>query len=63
MYYNMCDCICICSSSGSIRIISPIVKSKKEIDEIITDIDERKGDLTKRITIHSNDEISALGVE
>lgn len=44
------------------RIISPIVKSKKEIDEIITDIDERKGDLTKRITIYSNDEISALGV-
>lgn len=44
-----------------IRIISPIVKSKKEIDEIIADIDERKGDLTKRITIHSNDEISALG--
>lgn len=43
------------------RIISPIVKSKKEIDEIISDIDERKGDLTKRITIHSNDEISALG--
>lgn len=44
------------------RIISPIVKSKKEIDEIISDIDKRKGDLTKRITIHSNDEISALGM-
>lgn len=44
------------------RIILPIVKSKKEIDEIISDIDERKGDLTKRITIHSDDEISALGM-
>lgn len=44
------------------RIISPIVKNKKEIDEIIHDIDDRKGDLTKRITIHSDDEISALGM-
>lgn len=44
------------------RIISPIVKSKKEIDEIINDIDNRKGDLTKRITIYSNDEIAALGI-
>lgn len=44
------------------RIISPIVKSKKEIDEIISDIDDRQGDLTKRITIYSNDEIAALGM-
>ncbi len=42
------------------KIISPIVKSKKEIDDIINDIDERKGDLTKRITVQSDDEISAL---
>ena len=41
------------------KIISPIVKSKKEIDDIINDIDERKGDLTKRITVQSDDEISA----
>ena len=44
------------------KIISPIVKSKKEIDDIINDIDERKGDLTKRITVQSDDEISALGM-
>ena len=37
-------------------------KSKKEIDDIINDIDERKGDLTKRITVQSDDEISALGM-
>ena len=62
----VCIIICVIAFAFAavvvqIRIISPIVKSKKEIDEIIADIDERKGDLTKRITIHSNDEISALG--
>ena len=38
------------------KIISPIVKSKKEIDDIINDIDERK------VTVQSDDEISALGM-
>ena len=43
------------------RIIHPITAAEKELSVIIQDIDERKGDLTKRIPVHSNDEIAALG--
>ena len=43
------------------RVIKPITSAEKEISAIIADIDRREGDLTKRITIRRNDEISALG--
>ncbi|MBQ6886086.1 MAG: methyl-accepting chemotaxis protein [Lachnospiraceae bacterium] len=43
------------------KVIRPLTKTKREITEIIKDIDNREGDLTKRVTILSNDEIAALG--
>lgn len=43
------------------RVIRPISSTEKEITHIISDIDRREGDLTKRVTIYSNDEIAALG--
>lgn len=44
-----------------LKIIKPITNAEKELSVIIHDIDERQGDLTKRITIYSKDEIAALG--
>lgn len=44
-----------------LRLIRPISRAQKDITEIITDIDNREGDLTKRVTVLSNDEIAALG--
>lgn len=44
-----------------LKIIRPITNAEKELSAIIYDIDERRGDLTKRITIYSKDEIAALG--
>lgn len=43
------------------HVIRPILRAEKEIDDIISGIDAGQGDLTKRITITSNDEIAALG--
>ena len=43
------------------KVVRPLSKTQKEITEIIKDIDNREGDLTKRVTIRSNDEIAALG--
>lgn len=42
-------------------VIRPIMRTEREITGIIHDIDEGQGDLTKRITITSNDEIADLG--
>lgn len=42
------------------RVIKPVKAAEKELAEIITGIDNRNGDLTKRIQIISNDEIAAL---
>ena len=42
------------------RIVLPLRKTEKEVREIVTEIDERHGDLTRRINIHSNDEIGSL---
>lgn len=42
-------------------VIRPIQRAEKEIVDIISGIDAGHGDLTKRITITSNDEIAALG--
>ncbi|WP_027208775.1 methyl-accepting chemotaxis protein [Butyrivibrio hungatei] len=43
------------------HVISPVIKAEAELNEIIEGINRREGDLTKRITIESNDEIGALG--
>ena len=43
------------------RIVRPIVLAEKELNGIISDIDRREGDLTKRVTITTHDEIGALG--
>ena len=41
--------------------IHPLVKTKKEIGEIISGIDNRQGDLTRRVTIPSNQEVASVG--
>ncbi|MGN0351947.1 MAG: MCP four helix bundle domain-containing protein, partial [Roseburia sp.] len=41
-------------------VIGPVLSASKEISQIIADIDNREGDLTKRITIKMDDEIAAL---
>ena len=43
------------------KVIRPIVRAEKELAVIIQSIDDRRGDLTKRITVKGNDEIAALG--
>lgn len=43
------------------KVIRPLTKTQREITEIISDIDNRQGDLTKRVSILSNDEIASLG--
>ncbi|MDD6307378.1 MAG: methyl-accepting chemotaxis protein [Clostridiales bacterium] len=42
-------------------VIMPLSKTQKEITEIIDDIDKREGDLTRRVTILSNQEVAAVG--
>lgn len=42
-------------------VIRPLVSAKKQLEAIIKDIDNREGDLTKRIKITSGGEIAALG--
>ena len=43
------------------QVIRPVKRVDKELSVIISDIDRREGDLTKRVTVRSNDEIGALG--
>lgn len=43
------------------KIIHPITNAAKELSQIIEEIDDRRGDLTRRITIFSKDEIAMLG--
>lgn len=43
------------------KVVKPLVRTEKELSAIIQSIDDRQGDLTKRITITSRDEIAALG--
>lgn len=42
-------------------VIYPLIKTKKEIGEIITGIDRKEGDLTRRVTIPNNQEVAAVG--
>ncbi len=47
--------------SANRRIIRPVIKAEQELSGIIRDIDCKEGDLTRRVSILSNDEIAALG--
>lgn len=42
-------------------VIRPLGKTRNEINDIISGIDRREGDLTKRVTIGSNREIAEVG--
>lgn len=42
-------------------VIRPLGKTQREMIEIISDIDNRKGDLTRRVTLLSNREIAQVG--
>lgn len=42
-------------------VIHPLAKTNKEIKEIISGIDNRQGDLTRRVTITSNQEVASVG--
>ncbi len=42
-------------------VIRPLGKTRNEINGIISDIDRREGDLTRRVTIFSNREIAEVG--
>lgn len=42
------------------RVVRPVKETERELMEIIDSIDAKNGDLTKRISIVSNDEIAAL---
>ena len=44
-----------------LMVIRPLGRTRGEIIEIISDIDDRKGDLTRRVALHSNREISEVG--
>lgn len=42
-------------------VIRPLGRTRREMIEIISDIDNRKGDLTRRVTMLSNREIAEVG--
>ena len=42
-------------------VIGPLTKTEREITGIISDIDRREGDLTRRVTILPNREVAAVG--
>lgn len=44
-----------------VQIVSPIKKMLKQLDEIVDGINNNDGDLTKRVSTDSNDEIGQLG--
>ena len=44
-----------------IKVVRPLVRTERELAAIIQSIDDKQGDLTKRITVSSKDEIGALG--
>lgn len=47
--------------SANRHVVRPIAKAERELSGIIRGIDQKEGDLTKRVSILSNDEIAALG--
>lgn len=42
------------------KIIAPVNKAKKELNQMIADIDDKRGNLSARLHIHTRDEIEAL---
>lgn len=42
-------------------VIIPLLKTQKEITDIIEDIDKREGDLTRRVSVHANQDVAAVG--
>ena len=44
----------------NIEIVTPVLKMNKELTEIVDDINEGRGDLTKRVAIAGKDEIGRL---
>ena len=42
-------------------VIIPLLKTQKEITDLIEDIDKREGDLTRRVSVHANQEVAAVG--
>ena len=42
-------------------VIIPLLKTQKELTDIIEDIDKREGDLTRRVSVHANQEVAAVG--
>lgn len=61
----ICIIVCLVSLAVTIiivvnHVIKPLITSKKELETIIEGIENKEGDLTRRIPITSNDEIAAL---
>lgn len=50
-------CALLIANTG---IIKPVKNAERELNQIIKDIENRQGDLTKRLVVKSNDEIGAL---
>ena len=42
-------------------VIYPLANTNREINEIISEIDNRQGDLTRRVTITNNKEVASVG--
>lgn len=42
-------------------VIHPLANTNREINEIISEIDNRQGDLTRRVTITNNKEVASVG--
>lgn len=42
-------------------VIYPLANTNREMNEIISEIDNRKGDLTRRVTITNNKEVASVG--
>lgn len=42
-------------------VIYPLTNTNREINEIISGIDNRQGDLTRRVTITNNKEVASVG--
>ena len=42
-------------------VIYPLANTNREMNEIISEIDNRQGDLTRRVTITNNKEVASVG--
>lgn len=53
-------CVLVCLVIIDRSIVKPIVSTNKQLNEVITSIQESNGDLTKRIQVKSKDEVGVL---